>query len=228
MNVVRKSIGALIIIFVAIPVLIGIIWAVGVTKAAVSPEFLSDLPREVIEKVPNMIDDIVDEIDREDMVMDADGREWVWAIAKAETSPKELLGKVGILHWLENEVSRSLREMGEMLRGERPFRTIVLDMRPLKKPSSMKPSPNTSWKFSNTSPNAATPKYRNGWKSLTTNGTSIIYPLAAPPISRAPLWPSVITSSTKSTKSPMKSTSPKWTTVSPSLKTLISPRPSYL
>ena len=52
MDVVRKSIGVLIIIFIGIPVLFGVIWAVGVTRAVISPEFLSDLPQEIIQKIP--------------------------------------------------------------------------------------------------------------------------------------------------------------------------------
>jgi hypothetical protein len=53
-------------------------------------------------------------------------------VVDAETSPKELLGKIGLLDWLENELSVSLKKMGEMLRGEIPTRTIVLNLRPLK------------------------------------------------------------------------------------------------
>ena len=42
--VIRKIIGLLIIILLGIPTLFGIIWAVGLTRAAVSSEILSDLP----------------------------------------------------------------------------------------------------------------------------------------------------------------------------------------
>jgi len=132
MDALRKSIGVLIIIFLGIPTLVGIIWTVGATKAVVSPEFLSDLPREIIEKIPDMMDEVLEEVDREDMLTDPNNRAWVKAVVEAETSPKELLGKIGLLDWLENELSVSLKQMGEMLRGEIPTRTIELNLRPLK------------------------------------------------------------------------------------------------
>ena len=48
MNPARKIIGLLIIVFIAIPSVLAIIWSVGLTKAVVSPEFLSDLPLSLI------------------------------------------------------------------------------------------------------------------------------------------------------------------------------------
>ncbi|MCP5108642.1 MAG: hypothetical protein GY950_34975 [bacterium] len=132
MDVMRKSIAVLILIFIGVPTLLGIIWAVGVTKAVVSTDFLTDLPQEIIEKVPHMIDEMLEEIDREDLVRDPNSRAWVRAVANAETSPRELLGKIGVLNWLENELSTSFKTMGEMLKGERPFRNVVLNLRPLK------------------------------------------------------------------------------------------------
>ena len=45
----RRIIGVLIIVFIAIPVLFGVIWAVGMVRATVSAEFLSDLPQEIIQ-----------------------------------------------------------------------------------------------------------------------------------------------------------------------------------
>ena len=132
MDALRKSIGVLILIFIGIPILLGTIWAVGVTRSVVSTEFLSDLPREIIEKVPTMIDEVLEEVDREDLVDDPNSRAWVKAVVQAKTSPRELLAKIGFMDWLENELSASLRLMGEMLRGEKPIRQIVLDLRPLK------------------------------------------------------------------------------------------------
>jgi hypothetical protein len=132
MDALRKSIGVLIIIFLGIPILVGIIWTVGLTKAVVTPEFLSDLPREIIKKIPDMVDEVLEEVDREDMVDDPNGRAWVKAAVEADTSFKELMKKTGLLDWMENELSDSLKQMGEMLRGEIPARTIVLDLRPLK------------------------------------------------------------------------------------------------
>lgn len=132
MDVVRKSIGVLIIIFIGGPILFGVIWAVGVTRAVVSPEFLSDLPREIIQKVPEMIDEILVEVNREDMVKDPNTRAWVKAAANAEISPKELMQKIGFLDWMQNELSVKFLEIGKMLRGEIPLKPVVMNLRPLK------------------------------------------------------------------------------------------------
>ncbi|MCU0288737.1 MAG: hypothetical protein MUF15_20375, partial [Acidobacteria bacterium] len=132
MDVVRKSIGVLIIILIGGPVLFGVIWAVGVTRAVISPEFLSDLPKEIIEKVPAMVDEVLIEVNREDMIQDPNRRAWVKAVATAETSPRELLAKIGLLDWMQNELSVKFQEMGKMLRGEIPLKPLVMDLRPLK------------------------------------------------------------------------------------------------
>ena len=52
MDAVRKIIGLVLIVFFGLPILFGMIWAVGLIKATVSPEFLTDLPRQVIAEVP--------------------------------------------------------------------------------------------------------------------------------------------------------------------------------
>jgi hypothetical protein len=132
MNGVRKVIGVLIIIFIGIPVLIGTIWAVGITRAVVSPEFLSEMPREIINKIPDLLQETLEAVDREDVIRDEDAREWVRAVAEAETTPKELLEKIGIMDWLKTELSRSLEDIGRILRGEISPRPVILDMRPLK------------------------------------------------------------------------------------------------
>ncbi|UCH92942.1 MAG: hypothetical protein JSV88_21975, partial [Candidatus Aminicenantes bacterium] len=105
MNGVRKVIALLIIIFIAIPVLIGIIWSVGFTRAVVSPEFLSEIPRDIITKIPDLLEETLEAVDREDVIRDEDARAWVRAVAEVETTPKELLEKIGIMDWLRNELS---------------------------------------------------------------------------------------------------------------------------
>jgi hypothetical protein len=132
MNGIRKVIGLLIIIFIGIPVLIGIIWAVGVTRAVVSPEFLSEMPREIITKIPDLLQETLEAVDREDVIRDEDARKWVRALAEAETTPKELLEKIGIMDWLKTELSQSLEDIGQILRGKISPRPVILDMRPLK------------------------------------------------------------------------------------------------
>lgn len=132
MNGVRKAIGLLIIIFIGIPALIGIIWGVGLTRAVVSPEFLSEMPGEIITKIPDLLEETLEAVDREDVIHDEEARKWVRAVADAETTPKELLEKIGIMDWLKTELSQSLEDIGEILRGKISPRPVVLNMRPLK------------------------------------------------------------------------------------------------
>ena len=132
MNGVRKVIALLIIIFIGVPVLISIIWGVGVTRAVVSPEFLSEMPQDVIARVPALLDETLEAIDREDVIRDEESRQWVHALTQIETSPRELLEKIGIMSWLRNELSRSLEDIGKILRGEIRPRPVILNMRPLK------------------------------------------------------------------------------------------------
>jgi hypothetical protein len=132
MNGLRKSIALFIIIFVGIPTLLGIIWGVGVTRAVVSPEFLSDLPRDIIDRVPTMLDETLEALDQEDVVFDDSDRALVRAVANADTSPKELLENIGVMAWLQNELSQSLEDIGKILRGEMKPKPLTLNLKPLK------------------------------------------------------------------------------------------------
>lgn len=132
MRPVRKIIGALIIIFLGLPTLFAIIWAVGLTKATVAPEFVSDLPQEIIAEVPDTADEIFKEAQDKNVITDENTRAWFQAAAEAGVTPKEFLKKIGVLGWLEDELSQSLKEVGEILRGEIKPRTVVFDLRPLK------------------------------------------------------------------------------------------------
>jgi uncharacterized membrane protein YgcG len=132
MSGVRKTLALLIIIFIGVPVLLVVIWAVGVTRAVVSPEFLAEMPRDIIARVPNLLEETLEAVDREDVIADADTRAWVRAAANAETPPKELLEKIGVMDWLENKLSQSLEDIGKIVRGDLSPRPVMLDMRPLK------------------------------------------------------------------------------------------------
>lgn len=132
MNSVRKIIGVFIMLFFALPMLFGIIWAVGMTKAVVSPEFLSDMPREIISEVPQFVDDMLEAMQEEDFTTDENDRAWLKAISEAGTTPKELMEEIGLLAWLQNELSDSLRDIGDILRGEMDPKHITLNMKPLK------------------------------------------------------------------------------------------------
>jgi hypothetical protein len=110
----------------------GIIWAVGVTKAVVSSEFLSELPRDIIAKIPDLLDETLEAIDKEEVIDDPEARVWVRAFTRADTTPKEFLEKIGIMDWLQNELTQSLDDIGKILRGEMRPKPIMLNLRPLK------------------------------------------------------------------------------------------------
>jgi hypothetical protein len=132
MTAARKIIALLIIIFFGIPILFGVIWFVGLTKATVSPEFLTDLPRQIIADIPDMAEEIFTEAQSERVIKDENTRAWFRAAAEAGVTPIQVMEETGLQGWLRNELSESLRETGEVLRGKRRPRTIVLDLRPLK------------------------------------------------------------------------------------------------
>ncbi|MBU2437782.1 MAG: hypothetical protein KKC69_01370 [Acidobacteria bacterium] len=132
MRATRTIIGLLIIIFLALPILVGVIWTVGVTKAAVSPELISDLPREIIDEFPRYLDDIIREAQDPSVIRDADTRAWFTAISRASMKPTDVLERSGISGWMEGELSRSLAKIGETLRGQRDPDPIFLNLRPLK------------------------------------------------------------------------------------------------
>ncbi|HUU38120.1 MAG TPA: hypothetical protein VMW46_07950 [Candidatus Desulfaltia sp.] len=131
MNTARRLIGLLLIVFLGLPTLFGIIWAVGMIKASVSAEFLTDLPREIIADIPGKADEIFREAQNEQVIADDNTRAWFQAAAKTGISPGDLLEKTGLLGWLDGELSDSLRQIGRVLRGERRLRPITIDLRPL-------------------------------------------------------------------------------------------------
>ena len=132
MTAARKIIALLILIFFGIPILFGVIWFVGLTKATVSPEFLTDLPREIIADIPEMTEEIFKDAQSERVISDENTRAWFRAAAEAGVTPTLVMEETGLHDWLRDELSETLREAGEVLRGKRRPRTIVLNLRPLK------------------------------------------------------------------------------------------------
>ena len=132
MTALRKILALLIIFLLGLPILFGIIWVTGVTKATVSPEFISDLPQEIIAEIPDIADEIFQEAQDKNMISNENTRAWFQAAAEAGITPKQLMAEIGLLDWMENELSESLEEIGEVLRGERRASTIVINLRPLK------------------------------------------------------------------------------------------------
>ena len=132
MTAVRKIIALLIIVLIGLPILFGVIWVVGLTKATVSSEFISELPQEIIREIPDIAEEIFEEGQNEKVIRDENTRAWFRAAAEAGVSPKQLMAEIGLLDWLESELAESLDEVGEILRGERRQRPITIDLRPLK------------------------------------------------------------------------------------------------
>ncbi len=133
MKALRKILGLLIVLFIGLPILFAVIWAVGLTRAAVSPEFVSDLPQEIIEEVPSLVEEVFEEAQNEELMIDEDTRAWFKAASEVDISPRELMRNMGLESWLKNELSGSLDEIGDVLRGKRKAGPIVIDLRPLKK-----------------------------------------------------------------------------------------------
>jgi predicted PurR-regulated permease PerM len=132
MTAVRKIIALLIIVFIGLPILFGVIWVVGLTKATVSSEFISELPQEIIREIPDIAEEIFEEGQDERVIRDENTRAWFKAAADAGVTPKQLMDDIGLLDWLQYELSDSLDQVGEILRGERRPRPITIDLRPLK------------------------------------------------------------------------------------------------
>jgi len=132
MVVIRKILGALIILLFALPTLFAIIWAVGLTKAAVSPEFVSDIPQQVIAETPVLLEEIFEDAQDRDFVSNENTRRWFRTAAEVGISPQKLMEEIGLLDWMENELSASLIKVGDILKGDRRARTIAIDLLPLK------------------------------------------------------------------------------------------------
>jgi len=132
MNTFRKIIGLLLIIFLGLPLLFGIIWAVGITKAAVSPEFITEFPQKIIKEIPLIIDEVFEEGQKKSVISDPNTRAWFEAAAGVDLSPRELMQRIGLEDWMDHELSGLFEDVEDILRGNRRVRTLYFDLRPLK------------------------------------------------------------------------------------------------
>jgi hypothetical protein len=133
MNPARKIIGLFLIVFIGLPVLFAIIWAAGLTRAVVSPGFVSEVPQKIIAALPDIADEVMAAGRNPDVVRDPRARAWFEAAAKVGTTPRELLAKTGLLGWMQGELTRALTDVGDIMRGKREPGPVTIDMRPLKK-----------------------------------------------------------------------------------------------
>ncbi|MCJ7615127.1 MAG: hypothetical protein MUO43_01120 [Desulfobacterales bacterium] len=132
MNIFRRIIGLLMIIFFGLPLIFGIIWAVGLTKAAVSPEFVTEFPQKIIAEIPVIIDEVFEEAQKKNVISDPNTRAWFEAAASVEISPRELIKRIGLEDWMDHELSGLFEDVEDILRGTKRVRTLVFDLRPLK------------------------------------------------------------------------------------------------
>ncbi len=132
MSPLRKVIGFLVIALIGIPVLFGIIIAVGVTNSVVTPEIMTDLPREIIAELPSTIDELYTALETDENIEDEKTKIIIESMKKVQMTPGKVMEESGIFEWLREELSESIRQFGEVLRGERGLDPILLNMQPLK------------------------------------------------------------------------------------------------
>jgi len=132
MKPVRQFFAVMIIIFIALPLLFGMTWAVGITRAVVSPEFISEMPGEIIQESRLIMDEMVQLGKTDDPSLDRETRAWLRALASVDRTPGEILDASGITAWLEGELDQSLKQVSAILRGQSQAIPVTLDMMPLK------------------------------------------------------------------------------------------------
>ncbi len=128
----KRVIGSFILLFIGIPVLFGVIWAYGITKAVVSPDFISNLPQEIMSELPLLIEDISSDIETRWHGVDEESRIWLRAFRENGTDLNTLFVESGLEDWLKTDLQTAFQEVGDILRGERMIGNVALDMRPLK------------------------------------------------------------------------------------------------
>lgn len=132
MKQTRIVFGLLIMILFAVPILFGVIWAVGITQAVVSQKTLSQLPGEVIAEIPELLDGMMLAARDENSDMDYETRTWLNAMAGAGTAPRDVMKETGLSDWLQKELTASLSTIGDILNGRSDARDVWLDMGSLK------------------------------------------------------------------------------------------------
>ncbi len=133
MSPIRKIVGLFIIVFIGLPILFGIIWAAGLTRAVLNPAFVSEVPQKIIAALPDIADEVLAAGRNPEVIGDPRARAWFEAAAKAGMTPRELLTRTGLMGWMQGELTRSLTDVADILRGRREPAPVTIDMRPLKK-----------------------------------------------------------------------------------------------
>lgn len=132
MNPLRKIIGFIMAILLGVPILFGTIVAIGLTEATISPAFLSEMPREIIEKLPDTLDQLYAEAEKDDFIEKKEFGSLVVAMKRTDRSPGIILEQSGIMSWMKSELDESLGKLGKVLSGEISAENIKMDMSKLK------------------------------------------------------------------------------------------------
>jgi hypothetical protein len=128
----KRIVGTFIALFIAIPILFGVIWAYGIAKAVVSPAFITNLPNEIVTELPTLVNEIAAESESRRYEMDEESRIWLKAYRESGTDLRQVIAASGLENWIHEEVQESFQQIGEMLRGERIFTNVELNMSPFK------------------------------------------------------------------------------------------------
>jgi hypothetical protein len=132
MDFFGRLVGGFILVFLAIPALIGVIWTTGVTSAVVGEEFVGDVITDVADQIPSLVDEVFEVAKDPEAVKDPDFRLWVDAASKVEKSPSQLLTEIGFYDWLKEDLGGSLDTVGKMLQGDKQPEDVVLSFKRLK------------------------------------------------------------------------------------------------
>ena len=136
MSGIRKVIAVLIVIFFALPIIFGVTVGVGLLKGVLSERFLVEVPQEVVQMVPESIDELYNELKKIDLNMlrmRDNQRVWLKAMLDTNVSPKVLFEKSGLNKWIEGEFKVTFEKLREILRNERDYSKVMLNTRGLKK-----------------------------------------------------------------------------------------------
>ena len=129
MSPTRKVLGFIVVALIGIPVLFATIIAVGITNSVVTPEIMSDLPGEIIAELPSTIDELYTALEAEEDIDDEKTRIIIESMKKTQTTPGKILEESGVFEWMQLELSESIKQFGEVIRGERNPDPILLNIK---------------------------------------------------------------------------------------------------
>ena len=133
MRGIRKIIGLFVIVCIAMPTLVGIIWATGFTSAVLTQSFLAEVPQKTVQQLPALLDQFTNMAKGSDAIKNKHARAWIKALDKTKTTPSQILKQIGVYQWLESELSNTLGKFGKMIKGEVAPGQLVLNNKVLKK-----------------------------------------------------------------------------------------------